>query len=566
MAFSGGSTFGGFGAPAAQPSTFGGFGAATSQPSTGFSGFGAATSQPSTGFGGFGAATSQPSTGFGGFGTATSQPSTGFGGFGAATSQPSTGFGGFGAATTSQPSTVFSGFGAAATSQPSTGFGGFGAATSQPSTGFGGFGAAATQASTGFGGFGSTTSQPSTFGGFGTTTSQPSTGFGGFGTTTSQPSSGFGGFGSFGSSTAAKPTGFGTTGGMFGGAGTGLSFGQPQQQQQQPQQTQVNNAIFFLRASWGFGKAYYSNSAQPIQIKPENPFCRFKSIGYSAMPQQDDKEGLVGLMFKKKQAELEAGKPQITASLTQTLGNRQNMKINIENIKSSESELSEVVVSVDESLQTGGVRRIPASELSAFLNQTMQVQSLKNLGVEMVIPQVKITEEDLKEYLASPPAGVDPRLWKQAQLDNPDSKSFIPVPIIGFKALYQRIKIQENQSKSHQGRLDCIAENISELQKKNQNTLAALAEAKRKQLELSHRYVKVTVQNVCLLQVRLQSQSSVLSGNEKYTLDQFAVSDVKSVLRDQQQAIQALVSVIKEDMKDLNIMVDGLSASDGSHQ
>ena len=25
------------------------------------------------------------------------------------------------------------------------------------------------------------------------------------------------------------------------------------------------------------------------------------------MPQQDDKEGLVGLMFKKKQAELEAG-------------------------------------------------------------------------------------------------------------------------------------------------------------------------------------------------------------------------------------------------------------------
>ena len=29
------------------------------------------------------------------------------------------------------------------------------------------------------------------------------------------------------------------------------------------------------------------------------------------------------------------GKTQITASLSQTLGNRQNMKINIENIKSS---------------------------------------------------------------------------------------------------------------------------------------------------------------------------------------------------------------------------------------
>ena len=29
-----------------------------------------------------------------------------------------------------------------------------------------------------------------------------------------------------------------------------------------------------------------------------------------------------------------------------------------------------------------------------------------------------------------------------------------------------------------------------------------------------------------------------MSGAEKYTFDQFAVSDVKSVLRDQQQAIQ----------------------------
>ena len=58
---------------------------------------------------------------------------------------------------------------------------------------------------------------------------------------------------------------------------------------------------------------------------------------------------------------------------------------------------------------------------------------------------------------------------------------------------------------------------------------------------------KGTVQNVCLLQVRLQSQSSVLSGTEKYTLDQFAVSDVKSVLRDQQQAIQVELILFVQD-------------------
>ena len=47
--------------------------------------------------------------------------------------------------------------------------------------------------------------------------------------------------------------------------------------------------------------------------------------------------------------------------------------------------------------------------------------------------------------------------------------------------------------KAHQGRLDCIAEDISSLQKKHQATKAALEESKRRQLELSHRVLKVLV-------------------------------------------------------------------------
>jgi len=176
----------------------------------------------------------------------------------------------------------------------------------------------------------------------------------------------------------------------------------------------------------------------------------------------------------------------------------------------------------------------------------------------------------------------------------------INLPIVGFKSLQQRLKIQENQSKAHQGRLDCIASDISSLQKKHQNTLAALEERKRKQLELSHRVLKVLVKqestrkhgftitqeeeqlrsqlesiqgeletptqfkgrlNELLSQVRLQSQSAVMSGaSEKYTLDQYAVSDIKAVLREQQQAIQAMVGLVKEDLKTLNVMVDGLNS------
>jgi hypothetical protein len=42
-------------------------------------------------------------------------------------------------------------------------------------------------------------------------------------------------------------------------------------------------------------------------------------------------------------------------------------------------------------------------------------------------------------------------------------------------------------------------------------------------------------------QVRLQSQTSQVAGGggcERYTLDQFALADIKSVLRDQQEGIQ----------------------------
>lgn len=353
-----------------------------------------------------------------------------------------------------------------------------------------------------------------------------------------------------------------------------------------------------LQASFGKGKAYYSNQAQPVTILPENPFCRFKAIGYSALPRHEDKEGLVSLVFRKKEAEVQAGKAGLITSISALLGNKPNIKVSVQNVKSTGPETCDVVLTVEETSQTGAVRTVPATEMNTFFNQPTQAGQLKNMGVEMVVPKVAITESDLKEYLANPPAGIDPRLWKQAQLDNPDPKAFIPVPIIGFKALQQRTKIQEVQSKAHQGRLDCIAEDISRLQKQHQNTLAALAQAQRRQLELSHRVLKVLVKqestrkngftitqeeeqlrsqlesiqaeietptqfkgrlNEVLSQVRLQSQSASLSGTEKYTLDQYAVADIKSVLKEQQQAIQALVTLVKDDLKDLTLMTEGLS-------
>jgi len=72
--------------------------------------------------------------------------------------------------------------------------------------------------------------------------------------------------------------------------------------------------------------------------------------------------------------------------------------------------------------------------------------------------------------LENPPQGIDVRLWRQAQQDNPDPKKLIPVPMIGFRALNTRIKCQEMQAKDRQGRLDTIAGDIAKLQKNQQVT------------------------------------------------------------------------------------------------
>ena len=50
--------------------------------------------------------------------------------------------------------------------------------------------------------------------------------------------------------------------------------------------------------------------------------------------------------------------------------------------------------------------------------------------------------------------GIDGRIWQQAKLDNPDPERFIPVPMIGFNELHNRLKQQEQQTNLHQKKLD----------------------------------------------------------------------------------------------------------------
>lgn len=104
------------------------------------------------------------------------------------------------------------------------------------------------------------------------------------------------------------------------------AFGQPQQQQQMQQplpsaEDTFAQAIFkvnifgderdttiarwnYIQAMWGTGKAFYSQSAAPVEVTATNYLNRFKAMGYSKLQGKDNKMGLVALVFNKPQSQV----------------------------------------------------------------------------------------------------------------------------------------------------------------------------------------------------------------------------------------------------------------------
>ncbi|XP_044728605.1 probable nucleoporin Nup54 [Chrysoperla carnea] len=589
--------------------------------STGFS-FGQSTQQqtPSFGFGATTATTSAaPNFGFGSnFGAPASTATSGFGSLGAPTST-STGFGGFGTTATSTPGTGFS-FGGTPATTATSGFNFGGTATTTASTGFGGFGGLSTQGtqqqSTGlFSGFGTTTpatQSGSLFGGLGTTTNTGSTFGGGLGTSFGQkPGTSF----SFGSTLGG---GTSTLGGGF-GAGTtfGSTLGQPQQQQQQqpspdPNQTLINavlNVRIFgderdtiiakwnlLQASWGVGKGYYSTNQPPVEFTPENPFCRFQAIAYSAMPGKDNKDGEVVMVFNKKENDVKAQLSQIQQQITQqVLGNKPELKITVDEIKALNENTTQVCLYVEEKNNLGTIRKIPANEFANFLNQNMQKQMLTNIGVIKLFANVKPDAEQIQEYLKSPPNGIDPRIWKQAQEDNPNSTKYIPVPIIGFNNLKWRLQTQENETALHRAYLNQVTDDIAQLKQKQAASIAQITEYKRKFSDLQHRVLKILVKQEMYrkvgmalqpeeehLRIQLENMQAQISvptqfrgrltellahirilrcgdepitgtgAQERYTISPLVQEDIKQFLSLEHIGINHLIETIHKDQHTLN--------------
>ncbi|XP_061887236.1 LOW QUALITY PROTEIN: nucleoporin p54 [Entelurus aequoreus] len=536
-------------------------------------------------------------------------------------------FGSFGAKTTA--STTF-GFGTpATTTTASSGFGtitapGFGTATTTaaaPAAGFT-FGSTNTGA---FGGFGATTTAAAPGSTFSFAPSTNATGL--FGNTQNK---GFGFTPGLGTGTASGTTGFGTglgttTLGGFGGFNIqptqqqqGGLFGQLAQQQAQPnnlyQQVTALSAPTLLgderdsihakwnqlQAYWGTGKGYFSNNNPPVDFNQENPFCRFKAVGYSCVPVSKDEDGLVALVLNKKEADVRAQQQHLVESLHKVLGSNQTLSVNVDGVRSLPNDQTEVIIYVVERSPNGTSKRIPASTLFTYLEQANIKVQLTQLGVIMSVTRTELSPAQLKQLLQSAPAGVDPIIWEQAKVDNPEPEKLIPVPMVGFKELHRRLQIQDQMTKQHQTRVDIVANDIIELQKNQATTVAKVAQYKRKLMDLSHRVLQVLIKqeiqrksgyaiqvdeehlrvqldtiqselnaptqfkgrlNELMSQIRMQNHFGAVRSEERYSVDADLLREIKQHLKQQQDGLSHLISVIKDDLEDIKLIEHGLSDS-----
>ncbi|TKC39986.1 hypothetical protein EI555_020552, partial [Monodon monoceros] len=272
----------------------------------------------------------------------------------------------------------------------------------------------------------------------------------------------------------------------------GVLFIQPTKAPAQFKQLINAASALSVPAFWGTEKGNFNNNIPPTEFKQENPFCWFKAVGYSCMPNNKHEDGLVVLVFNKKETDIQSQQQQLVESLHKILGGNQTLTVNVEGIKALSDDQTEVVIYVVERSPNGTSRRVPATIIYAHFEQTNIKAQLQQLCIE--------------QLLQNPPADVDPIIWEQVKVDNLDSENLIPVPMV-----------QDQMTKQHQTRLDIISEDIV---------------------------------NELMSQIRRQNHFGAVKSEERYYIDTDLLQEIKRHLKQQQEDLSHLISIIKDDLED----------------
>ncbi|RWS25396.1 nuclear pore complex protein Nup54-like protein [Leptotrombidium deliense] len=388
----------------------------------------------------------------------------------------------------------------------------------------------------------------------------------------------------------------------------GSALTQPQMQQQQLASQPTTTAQLFapklfnderdtvlghfnrLQASWGTGKMYYAINTPPFEVNQQQATHRFKAIGFAEIrkPGDDGDDNKFGVMVK-----MESDEGQLKTAILQYENNMKNMLGQQFNVKVETTKVlpdSKALLTIS-AVDTTTNKKVAAQQLVSYLNQqhvkSQLTAAFLNTFIQL-IPLHPPSKQELEEYLSNPPLGIDPLLWDQAKSENPDPTKFIPVPLIGFAALNERFKLQEQETQQQKLRLKLISDELQNLERDVTVMKAKIAECKRRNVALSNRVLKVMIwqevmrkrgfpiqaeedqfraklENIqseinaptkfkgCLneLMCRLRQLQSQQQQNPTFIVEESVLKQIKTHLQQEQEGICHLLSLLKQDMSDL---------------
>jgi len=276
-----------------------------------------------------------------------------------------------------------------------------------------------------------------------------------------------------------------------------------------------------LQAAWGFGRAVRHNNMDPIKLTAKNVFCRFKAMGYSRMPESRDKDGLVYLQIDKKLEIVKAHQQEFLGELQNILGNQLNLMIKIDNLIELPEDKCEIAIYIQEQLNmsTGAAPskndtyRVPTSVLYANLIQ-IEDKLKTRIGISEIKNRVAMTEEEISNYLESPPPGVSEIQWINAKKNNPDVKKLVPIPMLGFSQLASTHIHQRLLCEQQLVRISKIQEKIKKLNEINNERQQQIVKYRDNANELSRKLLRL----ICRQEIARNSGVEGINKNEQIIL------------------------------------------------
>uniref|UniRef100_A0A8R1Y4D3 Nup54 domain-containing protein n=1 Tax=Onchocerca volvulus TaxID=6282 RepID=A0A8R1Y4D3_ONCVO len=347
-----------------------------------------------------------------------------------------------------------------------------------------------------------------------------------------------------------------------------------------------------LLSACGIGNGYYKGDQQPVSYNAENPFYQFKAIGYSRRSDYCDSDGIVALTLGINYEQLSNAtqRQKFIDSMNVILGNNTNVRAHIELIRPLPDNQTEVLLYVTEK----GKGRSSSKELCAFLKQPAQDTQLKNqLCVVNVLSRTVVDDVKKNAFIKNPPAGFDSQIWQQAVRDNPDPDKLLPYPIRGFEQLRKRQELQAAEIRLEERVIEELKQRLVQINSRLTAGQNQCSYQRQRHKELSHRLLRCVAMQSLLqqytfsidcaeekLETRLEALNASLIApsqiksriNDLLTvlrdeaetlktpdgtrlkLTESNVAQIKRYLSRTQEALEAVIDVVRESTDNLDII------------